>query len=302
MTVFYDHSTLLGSFKVRGEDALSFLQGQSTPDLRKISEGEVVFAGFLDPKGRVLANGWIALESDTFTIILSKDLEETTRERLRRHILRSKVIVDPPESESSLWIGISKNASRSGSTTQNRYASLDSGFRLETATGILICGGTGPVFPGNSKRMDTMDRLALIMAGIPLVTSRTTQCFIPQMLGMDRLGSLSFEKGCYIGQEVVTRVQFLGAVKRHLCRFISDQDVEAAPGAEIRNDTDPEALGTVLSSAVIAGRKCVGLCVIKDLEHHQGPMSINKHPIECAVTESLFEDKVWDWLQPFTAD
>jgi folate-binding protein YgfZ len=82
-----------------------------------------------------------------------------------------------------------------------------------------------------------------IQAGIPLITERTREEFVPQMANFEQLGGVSFHKGCYPGQEIIARTQYLGKVKRHLYRAHSASPLAAGdtiysarqPGPSLRH-------------------------------------------------------------------
>ena len=87
-----------------------------------------------------------------------------------------------------------------------------------------------------------------IQAGFPLVTAATREDFVPQMADFEKLGGVSFHKGCYPGQEVVARTQYLGKVKRHLYRVTSDQALVA--GIDLHSPDNPDqACGKIVSGA-----------------------------------------------------
>jgi len=75
--------------------------------------------------------------------------------------------------------------------------------------------------------------LQSIRTGLPYIVAATQELFVPQMLNLDLIGAISFDKGCYVGQEIVARTQNLGRIKRRMYRFITDSTAELAPGAGI---------------------------------------------------------------------
>jgi folate-binding protein YgfZ len=93
---------------------------------------------------------------------------------------------------------------------------------------------------------DHVDRWALedIRAGLPMVFGPTVEAFVPQMTNMQLVDGLSFNKGCYTGQEVVARMQYLGKLKRRMYRARIDADTCPAPGAELVSSTSTSGQGT----------------------------------------------------------
>jgi folate-binding protein YgfZ len=91
-----------------------------------------------------------------------------------------------------------------------------------------------------------VDRRAEIAAGIPEIYPETREQFIPQMLNLDRLGAIDFQKGCYPGQEIVARTQYRGQLKRRMFRFAGDAPEPPPPGARLVADGD--VTGTVVDA------------------------------------------------------
>jgi folate-binding protein YgfZ len=85
-------------------------------------------------------------------------------------------------------------------------------------------------------------------AGIPMIVGATQEQFVPQMVNLELIGGVSFQKGCYTGQEIVARSQYLGKLKRRM--FLAHVDAEAAPGDSLYSaDLDGQVSGTVVNAA-----------------------------------------------------
>ena len=85
-------------------------------------------------------------------------------------------------------------------------------------------------------------------AGIPMIVAATQELFVPQMVNLEVIGGVSFQKGCYPGQEIVARSQYLGKLKRRM--FLAHVDAEAAPGDPLYSaDMVGQATGTVVNAA-----------------------------------------------------
>lgn len=87
--------------------------------------------------------------------------------------------------------------------------------------------------------------------GIPAVYPETSERFIPQMLSLDKMGGVSFSKGCYTGQEIIARTQYRGELKRHLQLFETASPLNVQPGdsLNIQDKTEMRAIGTVVDIA-----------------------------------------------------
>jgi folate-binding protein YgfZ len=96
-----------------------------------------------------------------------------------------------------------------------------------------------------------LPRAEEIRAGIPEVYPETREAFLPQMINLDRLGAIDFNKGCYPGQEIVARAQYRGQVKRRMYLFAADAGPAPPPGAEL--SSEGEQSGTVVDA--VTGEK-----------------------------------------------
>jgi hypothetical protein len=93
-----------------------------------------------------------------------------------------------------------------------------------------------------------------IRAGIPVITAATQDQFVPQMANFELVGGVNFQKGCYPGQEIVARTQYLGKLKRRLYLAHVRSDVAPAAGAELYSlDLDAQSSGMVVSAAPAPG-------------------------------------------------
>jgi folate-binding protein YgfZ len=195
---------------VRGRDAASFLQGQLTRDVEGLAAGEPGLAALLTPQGRVIATGWLWHQPDGFDLLLPAALAAATRERLQRFVLRSNVSL----------------------------ALADPDAALAAAVGSRIGAAPGAGFADAAA--------ALVRAGLPEIGPATSEEWIPQMLNLDLLGAIGFQKGCYTGQEIVARTQHLGRIKRRMFRLAV---AGAAPPAKTAVLADGAKVGEVVLAA-----------------------------------------------------
>jgi folate-binding protein YgfZ len=172
-------TTPLISLLVSGADARTFLQGQLSADVDALTPAHAMLASCNSAQGRVQAVLWLVERADGIELILPESLKERIAARLQKYVLRSKV----------------------------KIAELPAAIDLATLD-------RGP--PAYRER-DW--RLAGIRAGLPQVYPQTYETFVAQMLNLDLLGGVAFEKGCYTGQEIIARTHFRGAIKRRMFRF-----------------------------------------------------------------------------------
>ena len=196
----------LGVLAFRGNDSARFLQGQLSADTEKLALGSSTLAGLHNPQGRVIALlALLRSGAEEILAVLPRDLMAPVAQRLGKYLFRAKVRISD-ESDALRVLGAMAGAEPAGSI------SISWGDRRL----LLAPRGTERIDPGTS--VAAWER-ADIAAGIPQVYAATSESFVAQMLNLDLLGAIAFDKGCYTGQEVIARAHYRGRVKRRLQRF-----------------------------------------------------------------------------------
>ena len=263
----------LAVLSLHGADATSFLQGYFTADLDDLNDTRALFGAYCDIKGRVVADLIVVANRDGLLLVTHHSLAEPIREGLRKYLMFSKSDLSDV-SEDWLTLGLlGRNATGSdvamSAWTVERSNShcqiaIPGGNRWLCLAGVDEAERIWSTFDGQNGMADPWRR-ADIGAGIAHLEAATSESFLPQMLGYDELDAISFTKGCYLGQEVVTRAQTRGRVKRRLSRWAWADPLEAAPvaGADLTND-DGQRVGTVIQSVASASDRGELLAVIAE--------------------------------------
>ncbi|HSI96041.1 MAG TPA: folate-binding protein YgfZ [Methylophilaceae bacterium] len=256
----------LGLLRVGGEDAQTFLQGQVTNDVKLLNGSNSHYAGYCNPKGRLLAILLAFAHQGHFHLQLNGALKEPILKRLKMYVLRSKVVVEDM-SDTLIRFGIAGTGAaialkeHFGSIPEEHHQLVDH----ETAT-LLRLPGTAmrfEIFTRPEHASDIWAKLCEhctpvgsngwewheIQAGIPDVTPATQEAFVPQMLNLDVLGGISFKKGCYTGQEIVARTHYLGTVKRRMHLGHVTADTAPQPGDKMFGTGSAEPVGMVVRVA-----------------------------------------------------
>lgn len=226
--------THLGLLEIGGADAVTFLQGQVTNDVKLlINNNSAHYSGYCTPKGRLLALFLAFAHYDHLHLQFNRALLEPIMKRLKMYVMRSKVEIKDA-SETIIKFGLNGPDSAALLTpffsqipTQDyELVSLENGaiLKLPTIAGhtrfqIFTDAISAPILFNALKTQcqlvgkpcwDWLD----IQSGIPDVLPKTQEQFVPQMLNLDILNGINFKKGCYTGQEIVARTHYLGKVKR----------------------------------------------------------------------------------------
>ena len=255
----------LAYLRIYGPDAESFLQSQLTNDVLALrSSGQAQWTGYCNPKGRLFFTGWLAQTasaSDEFALLIDRSLSQAVAKRLKMFVLRSKVTIEdlsdryvlqgtielpttthtrpneaqpthtqPADPTPALSIGLpiahtlKANFGRSVQCldTQAQAKSMEASVNSEDFSGVW--------------------RWLHLLAAEPWITQTLSERFVPQMLNFERLGGVNFRKGCYPGQEVVARSQYLGKLKRRSGIYQIDDPSRRLPaeGEDLGEASNPD--------------------------------------------------------------
>lgn len=226
------HLTVL---KVSGRDAAKLLQGQLTCNVNEIGESSSRYAAMCNPKGRVIATFLVIKNTDDFLLILPGDMAETVLTRLKMYVLRSDVRIENA-GDGFCILGICEEGPAQAAY-MTQHSELDVMIALPgpmsrsvrvTAPGNAVALWTDLIGSKEFRRTNVAEwRYCDILCGFPWVGPAISEAFIPQSLNLDKLGAISFSKGCYTGQEIVARTHYLGKSKRVL--RLADCVIEETP-------------------------------------------------------------------------
>jgi folate-binding protein YgfZ len=235
--------THLGVLAVSGADADDFLHNQLTNDVLQLAPGAMHLGGYCSPKGRLLATLLIWKSNEGVMLVMPRELLPGIQKRLQMFVLRSKVKI-ADVSDQTVLIGAA-----APDPQKIRFSETDGLNAVwPPAAGLQRALWMGPVesarhlwntlretlTPTSASHWRWLD----IRAGLPMVVEATREQFVPQMVNFDLVGGVNFRKGCYPGQEIVARSQYLGKLKRRML-LASTQAEIAAAGMEIFSEADP---------------------------------------------------------------
>jgi folate-binding protein YgfZ len=250
------------TIRVEGDDRIQFLQGQLTQDINLISQDKALYAGFCNPKGRVLAFMLCYVAHESIHIQLDNSIKESILKKLKMYVLRSKVSLNLLE-ETFTSIGFVSTKALVEHNIQAPKNHLDIVQYQDVM--IMRIGQDGERYQlmGEASKVNEFIKLNFsaystmslddwnnlnILDGIPDIYPTTQEAFIPQSLNMDLIEGINFKKGCYTGQEIVARTHYLGKVKRRMYRAFIKSQVDLNPGDQILNKNGEET-GQLVRSA-----------------------------------------------------
>jgi tRNA-modifying protein YgfZ len=260
-TVLIDLSQY-GTLRISGEEAQSFLQNLLSNDIQEVSSTRAQLSSLNTAKGRMLATMLVWREGDDYLLRLPRVLCEPIRKKLSMYVLRARVRITDASDE-IVALGLSG---------ENAQELLRAKFNdiPQTPLGVL-CDPQGSVIKINDMRFlistsavhaaELWTALSQhskpvgsgcwdwlnIRSGIPVILPTTQEQFVAQMVNLELIGGVNFKKGCYPGQEIVARMEYLGKLKRRM--YSAHLDYHAQP-----DDGDAPQAGDELFSADMEGQ------------------------------------------------
>ncbi|NWC90900.1 MULTISPECIES: folate-binding protein YgfZ [unclassified Pseudomonas] len=251
-----------GVLAVRGSDAAKFLQGQLTCNLNYLSDTQASLGARCTQKGRMQSSFRILLQGDGVLLAMASELLEPQLADLKKYAVFSKSKLTD---ESAAWVrfGVSQADPVLASLGLELPAETDSVVHSDELIAIRVSPGRAELWAPAAQAEALHSQLAAklnegelnqwllgqIRAGIGQVMPQTRELFIPQMLNLQAVGGVSFKKGCYTGQEIVARMQYLGKLKRRLYRLSLNAGELPEPGTPLFSPTHNSAIGEVVMAA-----------------------------------------------------
>ena len=261
-SAFFCPLTHEGVLAVRGADAAKFLQGQLTCNLNYLSDTQASLGARCTQKGRMQSSFRILLQSDGVLLAMATELLEPQLADLKKYAVFSKSKLTD---ESAAWarFGLADADQALASLGLELPTATDSVARSEQLIAIRVSPGRIELWAPAEQAEAVRSQLAAqlqqadlnewllgqVRAGIGQVMPQTRELFIPQMLNLQAVGGVSFKKGCYTGQEIVARMQYLGKLKRRLYRLSLNAAELPEPGTPLFSPSHNSSIGEVVIAA-----------------------------------------------------
>ena len=254
-----------GLLRFSGDDARPFLHSQLSCDVSGLESGQARYGSYNTPQGRMLASFLLWRHGADYWMQLPRSLCDPVRKRLAMYILRSKVKVNDVSDahvlfglagapaaqllarvfgqapDQSLFLLHAKNASVLR-LDDYRFEIVASPARADSIRAEFATDVT----PAGAALWDRTN----IRAGIPYITPATQEQFVPQMANLDLIGGVSFDKGCYPGQEIVARMHYLGKLKQRMyLANIVGSDAPQAGDKLYSPSLGEQAVGQIVNAA-----------------------------------------------------
>ncbi|MCF6298388.1 MAG: folate-binding protein [Thiomicrorhabdus sp.] len=287
-----------GLIKVSGTDAVSFLQGQLTTDITKVTESQAQLSAYCDPKGQVLALFLIFKFQENLYLSFNYSLKEAIFKRLSMFVMRSDVQLTDVSNQ-MIHIGFAGDFAdldiqrRLNTKIKNEYETAF--IQEEDMVDVCAVKVPGPYhkyelfgpadqmkkvwksLKGNADVTNSYDwNLLNIASGIPEITEQTSAQFLAQFLNLDKLNAIDFQKGCFPGQEMIARVHYRGKVTKRMFRIRTESLLELKPGKIlflIDHEGKKHKLTVITANPnIFEGTLCLAVGTLKTLESIEGDL------------------------------
>ena len=249
-----------GLICLKGPDKETFLQGQVTSDVREVSDENSQLSAMCSPRGRMLANFRIIRRDDALYLFLPRSMLAPVLKRLQMFVLQADVQLTDASDE---FVAAGLQGTRTAREAEKALGQLprrpEESARFGAVTAIRLAGEQQRflvIAPVDAARnlWEALTKVAApvasnswgltdILAGMPTIYPQTADAFVPQMVNYQAVGGVSFTKGCYTGQEVVARMQYLGKLKRRMYRARVRVDAPPMPGDNLFSENCESAQG-----------------------------------------------------------
>jgi folate-binding protein YgfZ len=266
--------TDLGLIAVAGDDAASFLHNQLTNDVEHLGTTDARLAGYCTPKGRLQATFLMWRTGADIFLQLPRAIQPPLQKRLTMFVLRAKAKLRDATDEAATAAVLGLTGSKAAEALTRQvgtlpgapYAKVDGDvgtvIRLADALNApryLWITSSETAIAAVPQLRETLAlggnaawHLAAIHAGVPQVTQPTQEQFVPQMVNFELIGGVNFKKGCYPGQEIVARSQYLGKLKRRMT-LATLPNAAARAGDEVFSSEDPDQPSGMIVNAAPNG-------------------------------------------------
>ena len=271
--------------RCQGQDAQNFLHNQLTSDVNHLEGGRWQHSSWCTAKGRMLASMILAKHQHensaggpSFLIQVASELRAAIAKRLKMYVLRSKVQIEPIEDFVTIGLAANDDDARRllglvnapCPTSENACEAFADGWILRSRPGMfqlmVSVQQASEFFSALATQARPCGLSAWhwleIQAGLIMVGSETQEEFVPQMVNFDKIGGVSFQKGCYPGQEIVARTQYLGKVKRHLYKVHAKSPLVSGMKLNANGDEGMQSAGVIATAAASPGGGFDALAVI----------------------------------------
>lgn len=213
-----------GILSVSGEDADTFLQGQLTCDVRKLNQNNLLYGAHCDQTGKAFSVFWLCREADSVFLIMHRTAMNGSIAQLKKFSVFSKVAIEDVSDDWNIAGVFGDKAPAIATAFEGRAIQV-----ADTPAQFLLLSQQPISTDYPQPYWDALE----IERVRPQLTAENSQAFVPQMMNLQAWDGISFDKGCYIGQETIARMKYLGKQKRALFRLSGKVTAKVTAGTQL---------------------------------------------------------------------
>ncbi|MGC1854989.1 MAG: hypothetical protein WA659_06435 [Candidatus Aquirickettsiella sp.] len=288
----------LGVIRISGKDAMPFLQGQLTCDLEEINAEQSRLGAHCDVKGRIVAIFRLFFYQNDYYFLVQQSTLPLLLTSLQKYAVFSKVVLKEV-SEDWQKIGLYGPSIKNLLNDHELYLVKENGVTESDHKLSLSIPGSIPraiLLAPVSESIDFIDsqfdqqsvnhwHLLDIMSGISTIYPETSGQFTPHQLNFPEIGGVSFNKGCYIGQEIIARTHYLGKSKSRLYRIRFLANNPSLPGTPLLDYEQKTEKGTLI------------MCANEQDNRYQALVCLQTQAISHNIRLGSLEGPVLDFLE-----
>lgn len=294
----YVYLSDVGLIQISGKDAKSFLQGQLTCNVEEISTEQSRIGAYCDVKGRIIASFRLFFYQNDYYFLLPRSTLPLLFASLQKYAIFSTVTLREVSQD---WqkIGLYGPTLKDLLSKQQLFGAKEHDVTVFAHTlslsisgpvsrTILLAPVSEPIgfIDAHCEQHDVNDwHLLDIMAGIPTIYAETSGQFTPHQLNFPEIGGISFNKGCYIGQEIIARTHYLGKSKSRLYRVNFQAPNLPSPGTPLLQSSQKIECGTLI------------VCAKEDGNHYQALVCLQTQAISPSIRLGSFEGPLVNFLE-----
>jgi len=272
--------TQLGLIRARGEEAAGFLHNLFSNDVKTQAPDEARWNSFNSAKGRMLASFLLWRRGEDYLLAPAADVQPALLKKLSMYVLRAKVKLSDPAAELVLLglagpqaAAVLEAAGLPALPAAMGVASAGEAQIIPIADAAVVLAVSADEAPALFDRLVSAGgqpagsaawSAVTVAAGLPLITLPTQEEFVAQMLNYELIGGVSFNKGCYPGQEIVARTQYLGKLKKRMYRVRMADEGKPIPGQDLYSpDLGEQSAGKLVNVVPAAESGFEALAVLQ---------------------------------------
>lgn len=259
--------TKIAITRLSGQDRVKYLQGQVTCDVNALQPGQSTLGGHCDPKGKLWSDFRLLCLEESLLLLTTPSVLERQLPELKKFAVFSKVEIAADERHATGLAGKGTDAwvAAQFGLEQSGLVACGMAVKIEQDRWLLVSSEQADALPAGDESLWWGLE---IKAGLPHMEAVHQGEFIPQMLNLQALDGICFNKGCYMGQETVARAKYRGANNRALFLLAGNatEPVNAGDTLEIQLGDNWRRSGMVLNAWQHQGQVWLTAVLPKDTE------------------------------------